>query len=150
MQKNKFKSIIMKLSILSLFCPLSSLAATCPTLNEIQTNCTKEKNYNVCTFSANSQGTVWLDPDKYTGIDLPGKITHFIDVEFKLNSPIKKGKITGKLNSCVYATKDGLEIFLDPKQTKVAIQLDKNWKKDKHNTYYCNKDIQNCKFNFIP
>ncbi|WP_342146733.1 hypothetical protein [Rickettsiella endosymbiont of Aleochara curtula] len=149
MKINKLKTITTKLSMLSLFCTLSVQATTCPTLNEIQITCTKEKNYNVCSFSANSQGTIWSDTDKYTGIDLPGKITHFVDVEVKTNTPIKKGTISGKLNSCVYTTKDGLEIFLDPKINKVTIQLDGNWKKDKHKIYYCNKNIENCKFEFI-
>ncbi|MEN9916428.1 MAG: hypothetical protein RLY40_360 [Pseudomonadota bacterium] len=137
------------MTLLSLFCTLSAQAATCPSLDEIKTHCIKNKRFNVCSFSAESQGKTWFDSEKYTGIDLPGKITHFIDVEFKVNSVIKNGQLTGNLNSCVYATDDGLEIFLNPNQTNATIQLDGNWKKATEKTYYCNKSIPNCQFEFI-
>ncbi len=149
MQREKLKSITLRLTLLSLFCSLSVQAATCPSLDEIKTNCIKNKRYNVCTFSANSQGIFWSDKDKYTGVDVPGKIINFVDVEFKSNTPIKKRKIAGRLNSCVYETKDGLEIVLDPKNTSVAIPLDGNWKKTKSKLYFCNASIPCCQFEFI-
>lgn len=147
MQKNRLKTIILHLTLLSLFSSISAQAANCPSLDEIKTDCIKGKKYNVCTFSAHSQGTIWLDADKYKGVDLPGKITKFVEVEFKSTSLNKKQRI-GNLKSCIYATKDGLEVFLDPKQTKVAIQLDRIWRKSGYGTYCCN-DIQSCQFNFI-
>jgi hypothetical protein len=149
MKINKITQISKQFIIFSMFCSISAHAATCPNLNEIKTNCVKNKGFNVCSFSAESQGKIWLDPDKYTGIDVPGKISHFVDVEFRSKSKIKKGKLTGTLNSCVYATDDGLEIFLNPNQTNTTIQLGGNWRKTTGTTYYCNKSISDCQLEFI-
>ncbi len=143
MKINKFFTLH---TIVNLFWAFSAQSATCPSLDEIKTHCIKNNRFNSCIFSAKAQGKIWIDPDKYTGIDLPGKITHFFDAKFTSHSIINEGKVAGKLNRCVYTTDDDLEIFLNPNQTNATIQLDGNWKKTTEETYYCNESISSCRF----